>query len=71
MTTEPDQQRALNAIEEWFASRGFGVVTHREGEVVWADLVRGEGRVVAPRYGRGTTSIEAAESARHRYEIEQ
>jgi hypothetical protein len=56
------EQEELAGIEQWFASRGVGFRCWRDGAgAIWADLTRPEsGSVVAPRYGRGATSIDAA-----------
>lgn len=63
----------VEAIREWFRDKGFGVqVEQDEYAVHWVNLTSlPSGRVVAPRYGRGDTAHEAAESAKKRYEIEQ
>ena len=65
------------AITGWFGQRGFGLhftADHDEfGEpFYWADLTHlSSGKVMAPMYGRGSTEVEAASSARHRFEVEQ
>lgn len=68
--TERDE---LADIEQWFASRGFGFRCWKDDAgVTWADLISpASGSVVAPRYGRGSTPIEAARSAKDRYLVEQ
>jgi hypothetical protein len=73
MTPEND----LALVQSWFTERGFGIQLSRDedefGEpFFWADLTRLPGRrVVAPMYGRGSTEVEAAHSARLRFEVEQ
>jgi hypothetical protein len=63
---------AVLAIDAWFAERGFAIVLTKEGAEYWAHLVSASSREIAgPRYGRGATPEEAAESARHRYETEE
>ena len=64
-------------VRVWFAERGFDVqVTQDEDEngdpFFWAALTRPPSeRVVAPMYGRGSTAVEAACSARRRFRTEQ
>jgi hypothetical protein len=67
------QEDELAEIEQWFESLGYGIVyTKDHGGPTWANLTRPPGgRVGAPRYGRGNNRIEAARSAKHRYEVEQ
>ena len=67
--TEKDE---MAAIEQWFASKNFGVKYVTADVFTWAHLTRlRDGGVFAPKYGRGNTRIEAARSAKHRYEVEQ
>jgi hypothetical protein len=68
--TEKDE---LAEIEKWFESLGFGIVYSKDDSgITWADLTRPPGGSVgAPKYGRGTKRIEAARSAKHRYEVEE
>lgn len=63
----------LDRIVEWFDGRGFGLRFSVEaGDVVWANLTRRASEdIVAPRYGRGDSSLSAARSARRRYEQEE
>ena len=68
--TEKDE---LAAIEQWLDGLGYGVMyTKNLWGPTWAHLTRlRNGVVFAPKYGRGNTRIEAARSAKHRYEVEQ
>ena len=62
----------LADIGEWFASRGFGFRCWKDDPgITWADLTRPDSSAVAPKYGRGSTPIEAARRAKDRYEVEQ
>jgi hypothetical protein len=67
------EQDELADIEQWFAGRGFGFRYRKDGVgVTWAELISlASGSVVAPRYGRGSTPIEAARRAKDRYLVEQ
>jgi hypothetical protein len=62
----------LRAVDEWFANRGFGLYLSQEDGEYWAHLFSKQSlQVGAPRYGRGQTPEDAAESARHRYGVEE
>lgn len=63
-----DDEERLKPLHRWFAERGFRVFVTSEGDTYWAHLVAPSDVVAtAPRYGRGTTPVDAAESARRRY----
>jgi hypothetical protein len=62
----------LEDVKRWFADRGFGLVFEKEREVVWVGLTRlPSDWVVAPRYGRGSTDLAAAQRAKTRFQEEQ
>ena len=62
----------LNAIRGWFAALGYGLSFKRQFPMWWAGLTRlGSDAVFAPKYGGGSTQLEAAVSARERYRHEQ
>ena len=67
----------IKSIARWFAKLGYGLRFWAESaDLTWADLtVRWRWylppRVVAAKYGRGRTKLEAARSAQHRYLVEE
>ena len=62
----------LAEIDRWFGDRGFGIILSRDDEGYWAHLFPKRSlEVTVPRYGRGTTPEEAAESAQYRYVVEE
>jgi hypothetical protein len=67
------EEDELAAIEQWFEGLGYGVMyTKNLWGQTWANLTRfRDGVLFAPKYGRGKARIEAARSAKHRYETEQ
>ena len=59
-------------VAAWFAERGFGLHFETRASETWADLTRlPSSSVVAPNYGRGATVLDAALSAKKRFEVEQ
>lgn len=68
-----DENEERHKVEAWLAEAGLGLgEPWREGDTVWVDIVKpSSGKAVWPRYGRGTTELEAFRSARRRYEEEQ
>jgi hypothetical protein len=66
-------EEGFEEIGAWFTERGFLLDFRREeDDLIWAALVRlPSGRVVAPMYGRGQSELEAARSAKERYEQEE
>jgi hypothetical protein len=69
--TSPDDSE-LDAISAWFTDRSFGLTFEHDASFSWAGLTRlPSGRLVAPKYGRGETPIDAARRAKQRYECEE
>jgi hypothetical protein len=66
MTKTPTDDLIPMSIAEWFAERGYSLAISRSDRLVWTDLLA-DGRVFWPRYGRGHSAAEAAESARRRH----
>ena len=60
------------SANEWFSELGSAVdVTKDDTGIYWARLTsKSNIEFVIERYGRGTTAPEAAESARHRWQVE-
>lgn len=71
VTKSPAEDDSRRLIDAWFLRRGFRLSTHADGEIVWADLLTAAGRTVAPRYGRGSSRLEAAQRAMQRYLAEE
>jgi len=72
MTSANQRRQILMEVDAWFAERGFGMVLSKDKDGYWADLFSKQSlEVTIPRYGRGTTPEEAAESARTRYRTEE
>lgn len=62
----------LREVDGWFGERGFGLILTEEDGEYWAHLFPKTSLIVSvPRYGRGRSQEEAAESARGRYKVEQ
>jgi hypothetical protein len=62
----------LGSVREWFAAIGFDLSFERVGDTWWAALVRVESQsIVAPRYGRGVSQLDAARRAQERYRVEE
>ncbi len=67
-----DEAVRLKAIVNWFLLRGYRLEFSEERDDVWTNLVSAEtGEEVAPRYGRGSSRMEAAVRAIHRHKQEQ
>jgi hypothetical protein len=67
-----EQKQTLDEITKWFFDRGFVLHFKQEDEMIWADLGGlTSGRVIAPLYGGGESQLEAACSAKSRYEQEE
>jgi len=67
------ERQELEDIRRWFANHGFKIEIVREaGDLVWAELGRlPSGRLVAPKYGSGSSELAAARRAKERFEQEQ
>jgi len=64
--------REIDDVREYFASRGFGLAFVEDHGTVWCGLTRlSSGRLVAPKYGSGTSTVTAALRARERYVQEE
>jgi len=62
----------LRDVDGWFGERGFGLILTEEDGEYWAPLFPKTSLIVSvPKYGRGRSQEEAAESARGRYKVEQ
>ena len=67
-----EEPRAIRAVQEWFAERGFRLEVRHDAGTWWADLVSlSTKRVIAPKYGQGHDQVAAANRAKARYEEEQ
>jgi predicted RNase H-like HicB family nuclease len=67
-----DEEVRVQPLLSWFSGSGFGIEFSEEGGQVWANLTSLEsGEIVAPKYGRGSTRLEAAVRAGKRYKEEQ
>lgn len=72
MTELTRRVERLRVVDDWFGQRGFGLIISEEDGEFWAHLFGKQSlQVTVPRYGRGLTPEEAAESARQRYRVEQ
>jgi len=72
VTDLTDRVRRLQDVDAWFGGHGFGLVVVDEDGEWWALLFSKQSlQIGAPRYGRGGTPEEAAESARSRFKEEQ
>ncbi len=70
---ESESELDIDTIASWFRDRGFGMkLTGQDGDLVWVELTQlTSGDVVAPRFGRGSTALAAAQRAMERYQQEQ
>jgi hypothetical protein len=71
--TGSPEDAEVGVIAQWFQDQGFDIrVVEEERDLFWADLIRRATReVVAPRFGRGRSALEAARRAKERFAEEQ
>ena len=69
-----DEDPQIAEVQAWFHEQlpGFVLGFEREGDVCWAHIESSHNTdVLAPKYGSGKDEVEAALSAKRRYEVEQ
>ena len=67
-------EETLDEVRTWFGSLGDGwdLTFDRDGDIYWAHLnSRLNPDSTVQRYGRGEDELEAARSAKRRWEVEQ
>jgi hypothetical protein len=72
MSESRHKDSEIAAVQAWFEARGLRLAMREDDGVFWADLISlATELVLAPRYGRGESTLGAAKRAQERFGQEQ